>query len=1124
VIVTGQGIAKLTDFGLSRSITARISQEGIIVGTVYYLAPEQALRQDIDARADLYAFGVLLYEMATGRLPFTADDPLGVISQHLNAPVVPPSTYSEFIPPALEALILRLMNKDPDDRPESAAVVLEALERIYEEPQEYDSTILAGLSPLDRLTRGKLVGRQAEFAQIKSMWRELLREATGQNGAENVLVISGEPGIGKTPLIKEVRSLAQVSGAQTLLGECFAREAAPYAPIVQIIRESLPLPEGLPDIVIADLHALAPDLDLRPVPVTPSLSPLSEQQRLFESLFALFATRAERQPLLMILEDAQWADGNTLMLIRHLARRSRATHLRMMIILSFRPGEVEDRSAFRNLLLELGQDRLSVSIELKPFDREQTREVLQTMFMQEITEEFLDAIYEVTEGNLFFIEQVCKALIEEEKLYYKEGHWNFCGAEELGLPKSVRVALQVRINRLPESAQDVLRMASIIGREFDYEILLRACEKQDEDELIDALETAERAQLIGEIKPGGRAKVPQGGAAVSERFAFAHALIPTTLRDELSSLRRRRIHRRVGEAIETVSPEDFEELAYHFGQAGDQEKARFYTMRAGDRARKLYANDEALRFYNQALLLTPENHPDRFHILAARAQVYGVLAQREPQREDIEELLRLAENSNDDAMLCDALIGLADLFLVTANHLSYEPSQRAVEIARKLADPVREGRALRCLGWNAYVRHDFHESLSSLETAVARFRQAGMLPQAAECLHMLSLVTGPQGLGEMAISQKYAEDAVQVSRLAGDPRQEAISLRRVAIVKMGARHYDEALQISQQALTLHRELGDRYEECNALNAIAVMLSSMNQHEEALEHFKQAYDMALALGSSMSIWIIFENIEWRHYRRLGLFEEGIAFADALLNRADLQKDAFLITNILMLKAEILAEVGQYPAAAQVLGKALEMADRHAGAVLRAGIRMRIARLQADMGHFNEAQNTLEGARLVAEKFERPIDVATLLMYDAEIARIEWEGGQLRQIRSAAAQIEKAISLLHATPWDYDLALALTTAVWIALAQNDPERAASYASEAAKIFDHFPVKPEGWDYVMACALWATGEDDTANQHLEKAYQRVMLVAGAMKDESFRKSWLENITINRQIINDWVNFNGL
>ncbi len=165
VIVTSQGVAKLTDFGLSRSIRSRISQEGVIVGTVYYLAPEQALRQDIDHRADLYALGVLIYELVTGRLPFTADDPLGVISQHLNAPVVPPSTYKPELPPALEDLILRLLNKRPEDRPSSAADVRYVLDNLLDNPDLVISPLASNLSPsTDSFAEGSSAGRR------KSTW------------------------------------------------------------------------------------------------------------------------------------------------------------------------------------------------------------------------------------------------------------------------------------------------------------------------------------------------------------------------------------------------------------------------------------------------------------------------------------------------------------------------------------------------------------------------------------------------------------------------------------------------------------------------------------------------------------------------------------------------------------------------------------------------------------------------------------------------------------------------------------------------------------------------------------------------------------------------------------------
>ena len=120
--------ALLTDFGLARSMASRVSIEGTVAGTVFYLAPELALGQEYDGRADLYALGVMLYELTTGRLPFTADDPIAVISQHVHAPAIPPRARDEEIPPALSALIIRLLAKDPQDRPASAAEVLRTLD------------------------------------------------------------------------------------------------------------------------------------------------------------------------------------------------------------------------------------------------------------------------------------------------------------------------------------------------------------------------------------------------------------------------------------------------------------------------------------------------------------------------------------------------------------------------------------------------------------------------------------------------------------------------------------------------------------------------------------------------------------------------------------------------------------------------------------------------------------------------------------------------------------------------------------------------------------------------------------------------------------------------------------
>ncbi|MGB9299858.1 MAG: protein kinase, partial [Anaerolineae bacterium] len=231
VLLAVDGTAKLTDFGLARSVASRITGEGTIMGTVFYLAPELALGHEFDGRADLYALGVMLYELTTGRLPFAADDPVAVISQHLHAPVVPPRAKRPDIPPALDALIVRLLSKAPEDRPASAVEVL----RMLQEPNILDRDAIPAeeLSVLERIERGRMVGREQELQEARSLWSRAL-EGQGQ-----VLLITGEPGIGKSRLVRELVTQAEVSGGQALVGFSYAEGGGPYGSFRQIIREVL---------------------------------------------------------------------------------------------------------------------------------------------------------------------------------------------------------------------------------------------------------------------------------------------------------------------------------------------------------------------------------------------------------------------------------------------------------------------------------------------------------------------------------------------------------------------------------------------------------------------------------------------------------------------------------------------------------------------------------------------------------------------------------------------------------------------------------------------------------------------------------------------------------------------
>ncbi len=605
----GRATAKLSDFGLARSMVSRLTTEGTIAGTVFYLAPELAVGQEFDGRADLYALGVMLYELTTGELPFSAGDPVAVISQHLHAPPVPPRARPRgaSLPAALDALILRLLNKSPQDRPGSAAAVGQVLARLAagERLPAISTAEGQGLSVLDRIARGRLVAREEELSRVRALWQ---RAAAGEG---QVLLVGGEPGVGKTRLMRELVTQVQVAGDRALVGECYAEGGAPYAPFGQIVQRALENDAGdrlsLPDFVLADLVALAPALRVRfpGVSPNPALDPRSEQQRLFESVVALCTALSARGPLLLVLEDGHWADSGSLALLRHLARRTRAQPV--LVAVTYRDAELDQAVPFRDVLVDLNRERLATHLKLSRLDRGGTRRLLAALFAEEITPEFLDGIYHQTEGNPFFVEEVCKALVESGALTFAEGRWHRPTMDRVEVPQSVRLAIQSRVRRLPEEVRHVLHMAATLGREFGVDLLVEAMGRAgaDEEVVSDALDAAARAQLVEEV----------GTSPARElSFSFMHALIPAVLADAVPALRRRRLHRHAAEAVERLHPDDDEALARHFAAAGDRVRALIYSTRAGDRAAAVYANAEAERHYQAALEMAGDS-PQRAGLL-----------------------------------------------------------------------------------------------------------------------------------------------------------------------------------------------------------------------------------------------------------------------------------------------------------------------------------------------------------------------------------------------------------------------------------------------------------------------------------------------------------------------------
>ena len=546
VTITQGNTVKLMDFGLARiSGQTRLTQEGTLMGTLSYLAPEVILGQGAQPRSDLYALGVMLYEMCAGRPPFEADNLTAVISQHLHAPFVPPSAYNDQIPAALDRLIAQLLSKRPEDRPPSAEAVGAALVDISKAGAVLQMPV--HVSQLDRLVRGRMVGREAEMAEAVSLWGKSVA------GSGQLLLISGDPGIGKTRMVKELKAYAEISGGKTLIGLCYAEERRPFGPIAQMVQASLDggFNLNLPLPVMAELMSLSPELRLAfpDVPPNERLDPEAEQQRLFDSIITWFSALNKEDELLLAIEDVHWADSGSLAFLRYLARRLNGR--RALVVATYREVELDQALPFQDLLRDFNRERLATRIKLSRLDKEQTNDLLAAIFAEEITPEFLDGIYRETEGNPFFIEEVCKTLVDSGKLVYEGGRWHRpADMLELEIPQGIRLTIQSRLAKLSDEEQNTLQLAALLGREFEYELLV-AVGDLDEVQLIDALENVERAQIIEEIQHSNP------GAAPS--FSFTHALIHSTLLSDLSTLRRQRLQRQV--ALRRPAPHPFRAVA-----------------------------------------------------------------------------------------------------------------------------------------------------------------------------------------------------------------------------------------------------------------------------------------------------------------------------------------------------------------------------------------------------------------------------------------------------------------------------------------------------------------------------------------------------------------------------------
>jgi len=502
-------------------------------------------------------------------------------------------------------------------------------------------------------------------------------------GHGSMVMIGGEPGIGKSHLCRALLEEARRRGALGVIGHCYEMEGAPpYVPFIEMLeyikrmapREGLrySLGENAPEVarLMPELRNMYPD-------IPPAIQLPPEQQRRF--LFNAFRSFVERAasvtPVAVVFEDVHWADEPTLLLLQHHAQTLSTTP--MLVICTYRDMELDVTRPFAKTLETLLREHLAVRLPLRRLPQGAVKGMLAALSGQTPPLSLVRAIFEETDGNPFFVEEVFRHLSEEGKLFDENGQWlHNLRVDQLQVPESVRLVLGRRLDRLGEDARRVLTTAAVIGRSFSLR-LLEELEHKQPDDALDAVEEAERARLVVP-EPDGR----------DTRYRFVHELVRQTLAEFLSLPRRQRLHMRIAEAIEKVYSGRLEsqtsQLAHHLYQAGavaDPKKTTSYLLMAARQARAGSAHEESLEHIERALSLW-ENDSDlqMAELLEQKASTLRSLGRPDEAVATYRNAIDLFESEGAYAKVAKASIALS--YLQAWWHDS-EAASRTMERAHK---------------------------------------------------------------------------------------------------------------------------------------------------------------------------------------------------------------------------------------------------------------------------------------------------------------------------------------------------------------------------------------------------------------------------------------------------------
>ncbi len=819
----------LVDFGLHQefgggSSREQLAPEGGISGTLRYMSPEQIRGRLVDARADLYSLGVVLYEMLVGEPPFKAATPYLLARAHMKQPSVPPSERVGGVPFELDELVLRLLEKDPRDRLGYADDVAMTLRRmgILERPGP------DWPRPKPYLYRPALAGRRKELRKLQNFLKRLDSSRGG------MLFIGGETGVGKTRLALELSREARRRKVLVLTGGCMPpadrrsgtspRISAPLAllrnPLRGIADWCRQMGEAETKRVLRQRtrilepyepsYADLPGLEEEATPV--DLPSRAARDRLFNALREILAAVAEATPVIVLLDDIQWIDELAMEFLERLARTKALDNTPVLLVSTYRPEELDDR--LRELIQEAGEDLILLK---RLSDREVARIVADMLAFDEPPEKLTAYLAKQSEGNPFFVAEYLQAAVEDGILARDEdSRWQVVDPSEsqgdydpLHMPQSLRQIIERRLQGLREPTLLVASAAAVIGRGAAPK-LLGLMTGLDETQLLHEVEELIRRQVLEEQEDG--------------RLRFTHDKIREIAYGRLWGIRYRKLHRAAAQAIEQLMGKNDDDwlgsLGNHWECAGNAKRARKCYLAGARKAIAHYAHQKAEQLYGAYLSLVPL--PTRKSLVVRNELATKIL---EVQGRNNEALAQHRTAERESRQIGDqkawslSLLGQGRIWHSLGKlEMAREFYLRALEISRGGKHRQTESKALGNLALVEWETGNNESARVLFEQDVELTRRIGDRSGEGISLGNLGLLHLDENRPEVALD--YLEQDLAIAREVGNRWSEGVSLLNIASIHFDRGNLAKAGKLRLEALGIAREIGHRVFEANVLKNLA----------------------------------------------------------------------------------------------------------------------------------------------------------------------------------------------------------------------------------------------------------------------------------------------------------------